>query len=768
MTVASLIQNSFTGGEWAPSLYARTDLAKYFTAVRKLRNVTVHPHGGASNRGGTQFIVEVKNSSKFTRLVPFQFSTVQSYVLEFGDKYIRFIKDGGQVVYPVGDPNEGDVVEVVTTYAEADLPLLKFTQSADVLYITHPNYAPAKLSRTSHYAWTLADIDFQASIAAPTGLGCAGGSGTKYVVTAVNEDGNESIMSNVATGGVSNALTWNAVSGASYYNVYKDTSNSGQYYYIGQATTTSFTEPSGGITQNKDRSPPLSKSPFESAGSYPGVCAFFEQRLLFARTNDEPQTIWGSVVGDFENMNVSYPIQDDDSFKFTINAKQVNEIRWLAPLNEVLLGTSGGEWKMASGSNSDAISPTSVNLKQQSQWGVSHVQPLTIGNTLLFISGAGDTVRDLLYSFEVDGYAGNDLTILANHLFRDYVLTDWAYQQYPDSVVWCVRDDGTLLGLTYKKEHEVMAWHVHDTDGKFESIATIQTADGMSELYCIVTRYIDGSWKRYIERFMPRLPANSDYEIDISDAYFVDCGLSYDNPVEITDAVNGAPTVKLVAPDHGLLDDDFIDVVQVKGMTEVNGKRFKVQVTGDDVYLYTEDGDPIDGTDYGDYIEGGFLRKAVKTISGLDHLEGKTVAALADGNSIQGLVVTGGAITLRNRASRIHVGLPYISDIETMDFVMQAAGASTIQDRVRNIPSVLVRFENTRASFVGPRFDETLVEIPFRTDEPFGAPIRLFTGDKEVSLEASTYREGRVCIRNVDPVPFTILAIIPRIDAGEN
>lgn len=765
MSVFSIIQNAFTGGEWAPSLYARTDLAKYYTAVRKMRNCVVHPHGGASNRGGTRFIAEVKYSDRYTRLIPFQFSVIQSYILEFGHKYIRVFKDDGYVIYPPGYPYPGNVVEINTDYEEADLQLLKFTQSADVLYLTHPSYPPKKLSRTSHYDWTIANINFTAAILPPT-LATTGSGSIRYVVTSVNEGGNESLPSNSVVAGTGIQITWSPVADAVYFNVYHDKANSGQYYYIGKATNEYFTEPTGGIDADKDRSPPVANSPFTGLDNYPGVCSFFEQRLMFARTNNNPQTVWGSVIGDFENMNIAYPIKDSDSYEFTLNAKQVNEIRWIAPLNEVLLGTSGGEWRMASGSASDAISPTNVNLKQQSQWGVSHVQPIIVGNTLLFITGAGDKIRDLLYSFEVDGYAGNDLTILANHLFRNYTLTDWSFQQYPDSIIWCVRDDGKLLGLTYLKEHEVMAWHVHETDGLFESVATIQTSEGQTDLYCIVKRFIDGAWIRYIERFKDRLPSNSDFNMDIRNSYFVDCGLSLDNPITITNITKAPLTV--TAPGHGLSTGDEVDLAEVVGMTDVNNLRFKITVSGDDLALTWPDDSAVDDTEFGDYSSGGVLRKAVSSLSGLDHLEGKEVVVLADGSVIKGMTVTGGALTLAHKASRIHVGLSYTSDIETMDYDAQSANASTLQDRIRNINSAFLRLENTASLLVGPRFDDTLVEIPFRTNEGLGQPINLFTGDKEALLEASTFQEGRVCLRNTDPLPFTVLAIIPRMDAGEN
>jgi len=949
MTI-SVSQTSFVGGEWAPSLYARSDLSKYMTAVRTMKNFFPHPHGGASNRGGTQFIVETKDSSKASRLIPFQFSVVQSYVLEVGDQYMRVVADGGQVVGAAGnglsianstyqwtasgsgtnefyleisgggdpsvdepatvyenasemtegtmgslsagewdwgdndtlgydtvyvrltdsaDPDskadgyveagavaDGAVFELTLPYVEADISLLKYTQSADVLYVFHPSYAPRKINRYNHAYWTVTAISYAPNISAPTHSGGTG-STYSYVVTAVDENGEESIASNVVTVAPGNAQTWSAVTGAEYYNVYKDKYGSGTFGWIGQANSTSFTEPAAGIDPDYDTTPPTAKDPFASADNYPGVGTFFEQRLITARTNNDPQKLWGSVVGSFENMNRSSPLRDDDAYNFTINALQVNEIRWLVPLNELIIGTSGSEWKMSNGANTDSVTPTSVNMRMQSLYGVSDLQPIVIGSSILFVEGSKNVVRDLTYSLEVDSYAGNDLSIMANHLFRNYEIDDWCYQQNPDSIIWCVRNDGALIGLTYFREHEVWGWHRHETDGDFESVTCISTDEGVDEVYMIVERTIDGSTKRYVERFMPRLPANSSFENEVEDAYFVDCGLSLDVPIDITGATKADPVV-ITATSHGFSDGDYVDVTEVVGMTELNGNRYRVGVVNansfkleqktpssirnstykwtasgsgtNEYYLeLTDGGDPsvdepvnvyedstamtigtmgslsagewdygdndtlgyntiyvrltdsadpddkvsgylkmgltLDGSAYTTYVSGGKVRKAVLSLSGLSHLEGKSVAVLANGNVVTGLTVSSGAITLTERASRVHVGIGYTSDLETLDYEYPTE-TGTVQDKIRNISSVVARLENTRAMWVGPD-ENNLDEVWFREDENYDEATGLYTGDKEMSIETGEPREARLFIRNTDPLPITILALIVRMSHGE-
>ena len=154
MAKASAALSNFTGGELSPRLDGRTDLSKYFNGCKKLQNFIIHPHGGASRRPGTIHIAEVKNSAHGCRLIPFEFNVTQAYILEFGNQYFRVYKDGGQIV------SGGSAVEVATPYLHTELSQLKFTQSADVMYIVHPNHAPRKITRTSHTAWSVTEVDF--------------------------------------------------------------------------------------------------------------------------------------------------------------------------------------------------------------------------------------------------------------------------------------------------------------------------------------------------------------------------------------------------------------------------------------------------------------------------------------------------------------------------------------------------------------------------------------------------------------------------------
>jgi hypothetical protein len=850
----SVPQLNFVGGEWSPSLYGRTDLEKYATAVRLMKNFFAHPHGGVSNRGGTQFIANAKSNSGVVRLIPFQFSVVQAYELEFSDQCMRVIMDGALVIESAGagtdivksgtykwtasgsgtneyyleldagggpgldepeyvyedvggadttmsegtlgslaageyaygdndslgystiyvrlsdnsDPDSkadgyleaGYIFELALPYDEADLPLVKFTQSFDTLYLTHPSYQQRKITRTAHDIWTISVVTIGAGIAAPASPSM-GGTGNNYVVTAVNALGEESVASVAEEGAPTNTLTWTVVSGAIYYNVYKDWFLCGVYGFIGQASTNSFTEASS-ITPDYTKVPPQNNNPFSGAGNYPGVGEFFEQRLVYARPNNAPQTFFGSVIAAFDNFNISIPNKDDDSYEFTLNAEQVNEVRWIIPLEDLILLTSSGEWRVRPGSGDSSITQTSVDAKRQSQWGCANVRPLKIGNKVLFIETSGNVIRDLGYSYDSDDYTGENLCIFAEHLFRDYNIVEWCYQQNPDSIIWAVRNDGTLLGLTYFKEQQIWGWHRHETNGKFKSISCIRTAGGVDEVYVVVEREINGSTVKHIEKFMPRLSVRDDYVTDVKDSYFVDDGLSLDDPYDISNVSQADPCV-LTVVGHPYSNGDYVDIVEVEGMTEINNLRFKVaNAAGNNFSLQDQDGNDIDSSEFTAYSQGGKVRKAYLTLAGLDHLEGETVKILADGNVVSGKVVTGGSITLNTRASRVHVGLGYTSDIETLDFEYATEGDDTVQDKERTIPSVAVRVRDTRAIQIGTCEDD-LYEVWFRENEDYDQPTELFSGIKEVSIDNGDSKEGRLFVRNTDPLPLTILTLTPRL-----
>ena len=370
--------------------------------------------------------VKVATQDAKVRLVRFEFSITQAYILEFGNLYLRVYKDNGQI-HTGGAP-----VEVVTPFTTAQVFDLYFAQSADTLYIAHPSHAPRKLTRTSDIAWTLATLTF---VSAPADF----------------------------------------VAGV---------------------------------------------------GDYPRCVTFFEERLYWAGTDNKPQTIWASKSGDFLNMNQGTGL-DDESVAFTLATDDVNVIRWMKASDVLLIGTVGGEFKLHGSGN--PVTPSNVRVVQETKYGSSTVTPITSGRAVLFNQRATKKIRQMIFDLNVEGFVAPDLTILAEDITGGG-LTHMAYQQEPDSIVWAVRADGVLLGLTYQRDQQVVAWHQHPvggTNAEVESVAVIPSADGKTdELWASIKRTIAGVTVRTIEY--------------LNNSIYVDSGLQY----------SGSPTATLSGLGH--------------------------------------------------------------------------------------------------------------------------------------------------------------------------------------------------------------------------
>lgn len=676
------LQRSFSGGEISPEMFGRNDDAKYQSGLARCRNFITKPQGPAENRPGFAFVRAVKDSTKKVRLIPFTYSTTQTMVIEMGPGYFRFHTQGATLM------SGGVPYEIANPYAEADLFDVHYVQSADVLTLVHPNYAPRELRRLGATNWQLTTISFAASIAAPgaPSLSAAGHTAVKYtyyyVVTAVDSEGvsesaasaASSVGGNLFEAGATVTISWAAVAGASRYNVYK--LQGGLYGYIGQTTGLSIVDDN--ISPDLGKTPPLYDSVFGGAGEYPGAVSYFEQRRCFAGTTNKPQNIWMTKSGTESNMSYSLPIRDDDRIAFRVAAREANTIRHIVPLTQLLLLTSSAEWRVTS-VNSDAITPSTISVRPQSYVGSSNAQPVIINNTLIYGAARGGHVRELAYNWQAGGFITGDLSLRAPHLFDTFDIVDMAYAKAPQPIVWFVSTSGRLLGLTYVPEQQVGAWHWHDTDGVFES-CTVVAEGGEDALYCVIRRTINGNSVRYVERMASRQFS------DQADAFFVDCGATY----------SGVPA----------------DV-----------------------------------------------------ISGLGHLEGKTVSILADGAVHPQRVVTGGSITLDIEASTVQIGLPIEADLQTLPLAVQIQDGSFGQGRFKNVNKVWLRVYRSSGIFVGPSANE-LTEAKQRTTENYGAPPALKSEEIPLVLTPSWADSGQIFVRQSDPLPLTVVSMTAEVALG--
>lgn len=490
---------------------------------------------------------------------------------------------------------------------------------------------------------------------------------------------------------------------------------------------------------------------------YPHTATFYQDRLCFGPTDSEPQTAWLSKTSNFTDFGRSRPLVDSDGITTRLPSQKVNIIKNLVSLGDILALTSSEDWIITS--STGVMTPTTANARPQGFRGSSGVEPVTIGSRCIAVQPMGQTMRDLAFSLEADGLTGENISVVSSHLFEGHTIVSMAYAQEPDSLVYAVRSDGKMLTLTYLREQEVLAWTLHETDGSFESVCTIP-GNGYNEVWAVVKRTVGGATKRFIERFARRMAST-----DPRQQFFVDSGLSLDDPKTITGATQANPVV-ITSAAHGFSNGDLLDLSDFVGMTDLNGRRVKVKNASANTFELTDDDDTnINGTGFGAYASGGKARKAVTSVTGLSHLEGKTVSILGNGSVYPQKVVTGGAVSLSPAASIVHVGLPYVSEIETLNIELPQRDGS-LQGRKVKINEVIVRVLNSRGMKIGPSDGSVMDDLTLRTGEKLGDPMNLFSGDAIQTFQGGYEDFGRVLIRQSDPLPMTVASVIPRVTPG--
>ena len=818
---------NFTGGEVTPTLSARYDLQKFGSFLQCCRNFIPNLHGDIERRPGTRFVADLGAKSV---LLPFQFNTAKenNFVLIFQEDVIKVASEDGLV----------SGVSLENPYSLEDVYSLSSAQVGDIVYLAHDKYALRKLTRSGaapNYEWALEEVALNETIDAPaaptvTWHGEAGDYTLSYVVTAVDEDGMESIGSPVgsATGqyptdwvqGDHVTLSWAAVSGAVEYNVYRE--SAGYYGFIGvvkadgsgggtvtgikigdvqgrivkfsgaitearqgdtvtgttnlvisedndqnafivdnmlfvyttktinkffipraqpvetiyehfwvMVVPSNISDPAGeysvwerGVTDENSEypkgtfglytvepvftggstitfrddnyepdtatTPKEDWNPFED-GNNPSTVCFHQQRMCLAGTKDNPASFYMSRTGDYESFRKSRPLQDDDPVEYMLASGSIDDVKWMASFGDLLIGTAGGEYQATS--SGAAITSSDVQISVQSYWGSSNLAPIIIGQSILHCQRSGHHVRDLYYSWESDGYSGNDLSILAPQLVEGYSILQWAFQQSPGSNVWMVRDDGTLLCLTYMKEQNVFAWSRHVTDGRVVSLTVINGDEG-DVVMLVVEREVDGQAHYFLERLADRF-RDADR---IEDAFFVDCGL----------------TVK--------------------------------------------------------------REEASEEVSGLSHLEGCTVAVLADGSPVEGLTVESGKIVLPYPAKTVSVGLGFTSALSPLPLESDTEAGSTLGKRRAYGKCVLRLYRSVGGKYAATSPGNLWLpdawqgreayDIPFVPDV-YGEACQPFSGDVEITLPSGQDADTSIWLMQDRPMPFRVAAIMMDVDFGE-
>lgn len=779
-------------------------------------------------------------------------------------------------------------LEVVTPYVTADIPNLKYVQSADVMTIVHPNYAPRELARFSQTIWTLTSVAAptpksvtptifsvggsvmhnpgfvtstltitgitnanppvvtsaahglgngqQVTISGVVGISLYGLSGVNgrtyvvagattntftlqnppypggtlpdfsaynayssggtititdkvfYVVTAVDANSYEESLQSLTCSAAGDGSPTQAniilsvlpSTGVSTYNFYKGYSINGPFGLVNRSTYNGYSD--FGDTPNYLIQPPNFTPLFNSAGNYPSCVTYAQQRLIYANTNNNPEKVWGSKIGHFHNFTTRFPLQDDDSISWVSAGRQVNSVKNLIELNNLIILTQAGEFAVLGG-NLGELTPTTLNPRQNSYNGSNDLAPIAIDNLAIYVQSQSSIVRDLAFDWQIDGYHGNDITTFSSHLFEGFTLNDWDYQKIPDSLIWAARSDGTLLGCTYIREQQILAWHRHDFQGGFVENVCCIPEGSITAVYFTIKRTVNGRSVRYIERFTTR------FVNDVRDCIFMDAALSYDGRnVTATSMTFSSPT--------GWTHTDHQTVT-------ASASFFASTAVGDQLWFY----DPVTGDEVRFVITAYTSATvvtvqpektvstalqtlllagtttwsfAVNTLLGLWHLEGQQVSVLADGFVVANpnntdystiLTVTNGSITLPHPQAVVHVGLPITADMETLD--IDTPNSETLTGKHMFIGKVYIQVEKTRGLFVGdkmplvaepgdPALDPLagLIEFKVREYEGYSSPIDLQTGKEYVAIDGQWNTSGRVFIRQIDPLPASVLSVM--------
>ena len=501
---------------------------------------------------------------------------------------------------------------------------------------------------------------------------------------------------------------------------------------------------------------------------FPATSEIFEGRYFYAGTPDRPLNIWGSKVNDYENMRAGS--LDDDPVKYTVDSGMQNKIHWLVGEDVLLIGTSGAEWKLGSSDPANPISPTNpMRPQKQTTYGSAEIQAILLANAVLFVDNKKRKVRGAQYIFEkgeAGGYDAPDYTMYAEHITQSGIV-GMAYQQNPYPILWCVRTDGTLIGMVFEPGQKVWGWFECVIDGLVESVS-VNYGVTEDEVWIIVKRTIDGETKRYIEYFKPR-----DWGSDQADCFFVDSGLTFDggDAVNITSITKAKPAVVTVDtwPTDGdgndIADGDQIRIVNVVGMTEVNNKVFTVASANTSAKTF-ELRDKLDAVDYSTlgsgftaYESGGTVQKVDNAFAGLGHLEGETVSVLGDGSVHADVTVNSGEVTLTDYYNKAHIGKGFTSKLQPMKLAVPGTG---IRGKKKRISSIIFSFYKT----LGAKFGTTSGSetIPFRKQsDVINLPPPLFTGEKQMQFEGGYELNGDIYVEQTQPLPMTVRSITPKL-----
>jgi hypothetical protein len=816
--------SSFNAGELSPYLESRTNLEKYRNGCRILENFLLTPYGPANRRAGLEYRGAAKLPSKRCRILGFNFTNLDRIVVELGEGYMRFWKEGdlikvdGVPVEATAVDWQGNVISPAPAaqhpYTESQLREVRFVQVNNVVFFAHPDHPPYRLSRFSDTNWQMGEVPWAWSptldqnvttttitpsatsgnitltasvpLFKPTHVGSFWqlDHATDKGILNVSIDGNKTSASfsvlgkwQIQTFGRWTAdiqLQSSSDSGATWetrrtyvsradYNVVSTGEESQEtllrFVITGWATTSSDTTPriqlsaiepvlkgivriteltgaeTGGkyltatatVLKNLGSTTATSmwyEGAFSNEQGYPNAVGLHESRLIFGGTDKAPNTIWGSVSSDFQNFRKG--AFDSDSYSFTLASTTGGRINWLVSKSALLIGTSLDEWSLSASDPSRPLTATNVRAQNQSSYGSTSLPALVVNDTILYIQRMARKIRELIYTWSSESWISNDITALAEHTTRTRI-QEVAYQRVPDAVYWFVTGDGQLVSMTYEREQQVVGFARHNTDGVFESVATINGVDSDDEVWSVVRRTINSQVVRYIERFK----TGQRTALDTADKpawFYLDAAVQK-FPVTsggITIQSNDGQTITTSVPP--------VSTTEITGLDHLEGKEVSIWAG-----VYNEDDQEI---------TFGIV------VPELDPVTNKPMA------------VTGGKITTQTEVCAWVVGLPYTS-LLCPQRVDQQLADGTSQGRRMRIPRLNVKLYQ---SFGGEYSSDQQTWFPM-----VARKVQDFMDDSPPVLNewtrlylSSNWADGvDIYIRQTLPVPLTIAAMVPVWEASE-
>jgi len=500
-----------------------------------------------------------------------------------------------------------------------------------------------------------------------------------------------------------------------------------------------------------------------ASGNNPRVATVFQQRQIYAGTDNEPLTVFGSKPGQLSNFNVSRILVADDSFQHEIDSENFSPIIHAIPTRGgLLVFSAGGIWLM-SGSQGNAVTAVDVQADPQTFTGASKLPPLKIDTDILYSNATGGRVNALAYMDSYKLYTPTDVSLLSNHLLRDNKhIVAWGYADEPHRLIHAVRADGTMLLFTMIKDQEVYAWTRRTTKGQFLDAIALEE-NNESAVYVMVKRFVNGRFTKFIERVAKRVSTPSE------EAVYLDCSLQLGATYP-----QGNLTIEATTGDGVVVTSDFAifkaaDVNKIlrfgngkaRVATFVNAGKITVDIIRDfDLVIPFEDPARPQQATIGNWT----LDAEVSTIRGLHHLEGQTVTVLADGAIIRNKVVTNGTITLAQAASRVVVGIPYKSTAKNLPLNVPG---EVVENKRKRIVGICARLKDTRGLKFGNSLDN-LYQVKTRSIEQFGEAPGLLNGMTETLIEPVWDIEGQSYLVQEDPLPATILGYVLQTEVGDD